>query len=680
MTTSEAGDSGRQRLRRATRWGALVGLVPFLAVLWDLRIAPLRTAEPRGFASNFYDVQARRLLHGHLTVPPESLGIEGFVVDGRTFMYFPPFPSILRMPVLVLTDRFDGRLTAISMVLAWSLLAAATIVLLGRVRDLLRASEPVSRAECWMAGLLVASITGGSVVVYLGSHPWTYHEAYLWSIAFSTATLAALATALVSPGRRPTVAAALFGLGAILTRTTSGWPMNLTLIAFGVWLLLTRTAFADRRRGRWFVVAGLVPLLIGSAVNIAKFRHPFLIPLDAQAWTDVNAHRRNALALNGGSLAGPQFLLTTIVNYFRPDGIRLVPFWPFLTLPAAPARSVGGAFLDQVYRTGSVPTFMPLLFVSSLWAMVTLVGGRGRDGLTALRIPVIGAVAVSGVVILYGYLAHRYLSEFMPALILGGIIGVVELGRRCAHLSRRSRRGAVAAVGVLAAFGGWANVAVGVSAARLTQGGSGLHRYVEVQLTVSELAGHGLDGRIEQTDTLAAARPADTLAIVGDCDALFISTGERYEPWMAIEMRDQIVVVEADAGGYETGVFRLFTIEGDSLVNIALESNGRNAVRLRVGEGVYFLATPWYRFAPGGRLEVRLSADTARDVYRISTTFGYEGRVALGEWRSNWMFQIATARPDLPEPDRLRSIGLTARADLGPPLDLCNRLLDRVDD
>ena len=41
----------------------------------------VRLTVPGGEIANFYDVQARRLFHGHLTVPRETFGIEAFVVD-----------------------------------------------------------------------------------------------------------------------------------------------------------------------------------------------------------------------------------------------------------------------------------------------------------------------------------------------------------------------------------------------------------------------------------------------------------------------------------------------------------------------------------------------------------------------------------------------------------------------
>ena len=63
------------------------------------------------FQSNFFDLQARAMFHGHLSMPNGTLGIEGFVHDGKTYTYFGLFPSIIRMPILLVTSSLDGKLT-----------------------------------------------------------------------------------------------------------------------------------------------------------------------------------------------------------------------------------------------------------------------------------------------------------------------------------------------------------------------------------------------------------------------------------------------------------------------------------------------------------------------------------------------------------------------------------------
>ena len=79
--------------------GALAYGLTLLNYRWDLE----RTANPLGYASNFFDAQGRALLDGHLFVPAGSLGIEGFVQRGHEYMYFAPLPALLRIPVLMTT-------------------------------------------------------------------------------------------------------------------------------------------------------------------------------------------------------------------------------------------------------------------------------------------------------------------------------------------------------------------------------------------------------------------------------------------------------------------------------------------------------------------------------------------------------------------------------------------------
>src|ERR1700731_1275422 len=104
-------DTGRRRFTIAVVTGMVLVSVPYLWVLWDLWTGspnPLRGANP----SDFYELQARAMFHGHLSVPPGTLGIEAFIHDGRPYTYFGLFPSLVRMPILLFTSRFDGRLTA----------------------------------------------------------------------------------------------------------------------------------------------------------------------------------------------------------------------------------------------------------------------------------------------------------------------------------------------------------------------------------------------------------------------------------------------------------------------------------------------------------------------------------------------------------------------------------------
>lgn len=660
------------RIRRSVLAGGIAGLVPYLAVLCDVGWDPLRRADPGGFASNFYDVQARALLDGHLAVPDQSLGIEGFVVDGRTYMYFPPFPSLLRLPLLAVTDRFDGRLSAPMMLLAWLLLVAATAALVWNVRRLLRGDAAVTRVEAVLAALFIAAVSGGSVVLFLAALPWVYHEAYLWATA---AALTALA-GLVAFARRPTTGvAALTGAAAtatILSRTTTGWAIAVTTIAVG---LVSLRRLHPRHRGALLLVAGgVTALALGSAVNWAKFRHPYMFPLELQEWTELSSRRRLALMVNGGTITGPQFVPTSLVTYFRPDGIRFVAYFPFVTFPAAPAHGIGSAVIDQAYRTGSLPAFSPLLVVLAVGGAIAAVRLRLAEGVRGLVVPVLGSIASGAGVMMYGYLAYRYTADFLPALVVCGAIGVVVLAGSAERRSMRWRRVVVGVVTVSALFGVAANGAAGIATSRVTSGGVALERYLEVQHGSGDPFG-AADRLVGWSADLPDDAPTDRVQVVGACDGVYLATGDQYEPWVAVARRDLRVSVGHLIPASRRGLVPLIAFDGVRRRNITIEADGLGRLRFRVGEAFTFFASDWIDPATDEVVELVVRLDGTTDRFELLV-----GGVPLdglfvnaSEPDSNQIRQIVT--PALIVPGERDLLGLRIGAGVGPSPKVCERLL-----
>lgn len=665
----------RQRFTAAAAWGSVAAAVPFVMVLWDFGLRPLRTAVPTRIFSNFYDLQARALMNGHLDVPRDSLAIEAFRIDGRDYMYFPPFPSILRMPVLALTDSLDGRLTAPSMILAWAVMMTFTALLIWRVRGVLRPGVAFGRREAFATGTLVAVIGGGSVIVFVAALPWVYHEAYMWATAFAVGFTWALIGVLerITVGR--VLAAGALALGAILSRTTAGWACCLALVAAAAVLVVHRRWRAERRWAGGVVAAAVVPLAIGATVNWAKFRHPFMFSLDDQVWTSVNAHRREALERNGGGLTGLQFFPTALVNYFRPDGIRFTSVFPFVTLPARPGRPVGGAFLDQTYRTGSVIAFMPLLFGLSVFGLWRTFRRRAGDAASVLRLPVLGALAVAGGVMFYGYLAHRYTSEFVPALIVLSAIGLVELGRWSPTWSPIRRSALTGAFVAVAVFGVVANTAIGLQAARSTSRGTGLQSLVDVRLGLSDLAGRPNADYVEHADDLSGAAPTDHLRVVGDCRAVYLSSGDLYEPWIPVDIRGVTADVTVTGVG-APGRIPLVAFDGATGRSVEVEHDGYGSYRLLVEGGGSEASSDWYLLEPGTTFNVTVRASLDDSTYLVdSPAFLYTG-TPLSDWNATWSSVPSQLRIDTPSARLQAARG--ARVDIGwlPPSDRCRRLVE----
>ena len=168
--SSDGAEQSRRRFTYAVSVALTIVTIPYLWILWDLWSSsanPLRQLSP----DNFYDLQTRAMLGGHLYLPNGSIGIEAFNHDGHQYTYFGLFPSLLRLPILLVTHSYDGRLTAPSLLLAFLATGLFSSLMLWRLRLMIRGQALLGRAEAASLGVLVASITGGSVLLFLRLHP-----------------------------------------------------------------------------------------------------------------------------------------------------------------------------------------------------------------------------------------------------------------------------------------------------------------------------------------------------------------------------------------------------------------------------------------------------------------------------------------------------------------------------
>ena len=231
------GSEPKPRLfRRAAIVAVAATAVPYLWVLTDLwTSSPSLLRTQNGYASNFYDLQARAMLAGRLSVPQGSLGIEAYIHDGRTYTYFGLFPSLLRIPVLLVTHSLDGQLTALSMLAAWLVTALFGSLLIWRVRVMTRSGVPLATTETVALGATVAAITGGSVLVFLAANPNVFSEDLAWSVAVTVGSLFALLGVLERPSTRRIVFSGLLILAASLTRAPTGYACVIGAVLVSIW-------------------------------------------------------------------------------------------------------------------------------------------------------------------------------------------------------------------------------------------------------------------------------------------------------------------------------------------------------------------------------------------------------------------------------------------------------------
>ena len=406
-----------------------------LAVDWNRGPSLLRTQIPTGYTENFYDLQARAVLAGHLYVPKDPLGIEAWMHNGHAFTYFGLFPSLLRIPVLLVTHSLDGRLTALSLLCSWLVTGAFVGLLLWRVRVMLRGSVTLGWSEAIACGVLMASVLGGSVLMFLASTPFVYSEDKAWSVALTIGAFFALVGVVERPTWGRVVFSGILVTLTSLTRLTEAAACILGAIVVALWFTRNRRANGDRR---WWVPMMGVAVVAGALaclVNWLKFGTLVGLPVhDYAAFQFLHQS-----AINGGKYFAPQYVPSDAFAYFTPVGIHLTSVFPFVTLPPGPPVAVGHVLFDNRARTASITASMPLLVVLALVGVACLFRRRLGTNESALRLLILAAATGAAGVLAYGWIANRYLADFLPFLVLAASIGLTLLWRRLVRESRRLR-------------------------------------------------------------------------------------------------------------------------------------------------------------------------------------------------------------------------------------------------
>ncbi len=466
----------RRRFLLAAGLGAALATVVFVLVLQSGRSGLL----DHDLLGNFYDGQARALLDGHIDVDPDIPGFEGFRIGEKTYIYQGIAPTLVRIPLLAVTDRFDGRLTGVSMILGFVVTMASVVAAGWLLRRIVRGDAPLGRLEAACTTVATFGIGGGSLL-FLASKAWVYHEALVWGSASCLASLTFLmywldgrrgrsgAAGGAGRGLATLVPAVVLAGVTINTRTSIGLaPIAalglISLCLLVAWVLPRHSPKVERISG-WsparsttapalslavVVVGVLLSMVLYAAVNQARFGSAFSVPLDRQALVANDVARQEALAANDNSLFGLQYAPSVLAQVVRPDAIGLRSAFPYLGFPSTRPAVLGDAVFAELDWSASLPASQPMLLLAGLFGIVVLVvprRGLGRavrradetgdptdptERIAAMRIPVLGAAIGGSVVVVFGYIAQRYLTDLFPVAVLTGLVGLTALAGRAA--------------------------------------------------------------------------------------------------------------------------------------------------------------------------------------------------------------------------------------------------------
>jgi Bacterial Ig domain len=503
--------------------GAIIAAaVPYLWVLFDLwtgSINPLqKNAQATYPGSAIYDDQARALLGGHLSLPQGSIGLEAFIHDGRTYTYFGLFPSLIRMPFLALTHSLDGRLSALSMLAAWLVTAFFATALVWRIRTVVRGGAALGWAETASYGVLLFSILAGSVLVFLASTPYAFNEDEAWSVALACGSIFTLLGLIERPSWRRLIACGVLVLLTNLNRPTTGYACILATFLVAAWFALGRAGPERRRWALPLLIAGLVAMAVGCAIDLAKFSVFFGYPASEQLLYRVYGFSH----VNGGRHYSLNFLPSTLDFYLSPGNLRVSSVFPYLTMPAVPAGLVAHTTLFNQGNTASASASMPLLFLAGVWGAISTFRRHQPMVVRSFKILLLAAAATAGALLIYGSIFDRFLGDFMPLLVLASTIGIVDLWQRLGGGRRLVRVLFLGTLGVLALFGFVANMGIAV-APQVFWTQTQADHFVRAEQVMSNLTGHPLSGDVVRGNGFPTKAPIGQLFIKGRCEGLYIA-------------------------------------------------------------------------------------------------------------------------------------------------------------
>ncbi len=179
-----------------------------------------------------YDHLAVSLAEFRLDIAPEAIGAEAFVIDGKHYAYWGPFPDVLRMPLLLLPE--DVWIGKTARIYSWLAAMLSVIATLGILREICLSFDKKERLSRFTVGY-ISSIALGSHLPYLLAGPSIYHEAVLWGAATSTWALAMALRFHRTKQFRWLVGATLLAMTSASTRVTAGYGALIGIMILLAW-------------------------------------------------------------------------------------------------------------------------------------------------------------------------------------------------------------------------------------------------------------------------------------------------------------------------------------------------------------------------------------------------------------------------------------------------------------
>jgi hypothetical protein len=343
-------------------FGALVSIVVIECIHFALLTRGTGEILGPELLGGAFDSLAQAFLRGSSEVDPASIRWEAFVVDGRAYLYFGPWPALLRLPLEVVAPNLAGQWARLSCFVASSLACAAFALLALRMLAKNTGLELEDKRL-----LLVTSLLGFGLATpftFLMNAGSIYHEPILWGVAGSLCFVAVLVPGLAEPEElhKKLPLLSFIAGAAFLARATYGGPLYLILLLIAASHLMDRVRSAGVKLGavlgELFVrllPAGLM-LLFQLWYNFDRFGSALTF-VDFGLSGYVQADPATVQILDRAGVFNLARVIPALGNYFIPGAEMVSREFPWFTI-VQPQYPDEGLY-PRIYASYLMPLLAP---------------------------------------------------------------------------------------------------------------------------------------------------------------------------------------------------------------------------------------------------------------------------------------------------------------------------------
>jgi hypothetical protein len=364
------------------------------------------------FLSEAYDSLGVHLLRGSAEVDASAIQFERYDNKGRVFMYFGPFPAVLRIIFNFIVPGHYGAWSRVSTVLA-ALISAIAFSRMVASALMLNQSVP-SRAKSWLTVAAPFIFCLATPFAQLVSTTPLFNEAMAWGVCGTMCSIAAIVCMLATPDRQARCMV-LFSIGfaiSLLSRLTTALPTLLLMpLVFSQYAHIEYSARRARSTTlrRLAIPVGIVLAAFSFQLwyNYARFDSVFIFR-DLSKYYFTKTHMGSDFSLSR--------LPDSFAHYFGVSSRHFVSRLPFTRMVTSVYQRP--ELYVQLWREQSIS-----LALSAPWLLIP--GSIGvfyavvRPCKLLVRAALLATLVEAGLVMAYFFISQRYAAELVPFLALG---------------------------------------------------------------------------------------------------------------------------------------------------------------------------------------------------------------------------------------------------------------------